>query len=68
MIRSLAAKAVELRRKNGEDLDLADKEGVYDEWKGVKVGKQVLMSVAKSTLLSSLRARTVSLSISPRAS
>lgn len=48
---SLAAKAVELRKKNGEDVDLVDKEGVYDEWKGVKVGKQVLMSVQSSLFL-----------------
>ena len=45
MHRSLAARAVELRKKNGEDVDIEDKEGVYNEWKGVKVGKQVLMSV-----------------------
>ena len=34
---SLAEKAVALRRSNGEDPD------DYEEWKGVKVGKQVLM-------------------------
>lgn len=39
---------MELRKKNGEDVDIEDKEGVYNEWKGVKVGKQVLMSVHSS--------------------
>ncbi|KAL7412369.1 hypothetical protein BDY24DRAFT_392695 [Mrakia frigida] len=38
-IPSLAEKAVALRRSNGEDPD------DYEEWKGVKVGKQVLIEL-----------------------